>query len=205
MRTRRKKWADPYLEKHREFCLPLEEAAAVLARAKKPLYLEIGAGKGAFMRGMIGKTGGTYLCLERDHTAAASLARSYIEEGLEGAYLLAYDLDECIEELPKDSFARIFMNFPDPWPKRRHAKRRLCHGPRLEAIAALLSPGAELAIKTDSDVFYEYAKEQLPSNLAIEEDIPDYAFDEATDVQSEYERKKREAGERIHRLLLRRI
>lgn len=206
MRTRRKKWAAPYLADHQEIAVNEEALPSLLENLPHPLYLEVGAGKGAFMAQMAPRLGGSYLCLERDETAAASLLRKVVEEDIKGVYLAPTDLDYLENYLPKDAFAGIFMNFPDPWPKKRHEKRRLCHQPRLKLLASLLKPGALLALKTDSDVFYEFAKEQLPLDcLEIVSDEPDYHFDPSGDAQSEYEIKKREAGFKIHRLLLRRI
>ena len=51
--------------------------------------------------------------------------------------------------LPTSSLSRVFVLFPDPWPKKRHVKRRLVSGALLEYLARVMAPGAELRIATD--------------------------------------------------------
>lgn len=177
----------------------------VVKEGPKPLYLEIGAGKGAFMRAMSEMLEGTYLCLERDLSTAATLARTYIEEGRKGAYLVNGDFDFAKEKIEPNSIRYVFLNFPDPWPKKKHGPRRLCAPSRLEAMAKLLEIGGEIRLKTDSQAFYLEALENYPTELLkVRYQTENYLGDDVEDAATEYENKKRAEGLPIYRLILKR-
>jgi tRNA (guanine-N7-)-methyltransferase len=63
--------------------------------------------------------------------------------------LHAEDARTLLKWLPPETISRVFILFPDPWPKSRHHKRRLISAPFLEALARVMKPGAELRIATD--------------------------------------------------------
>ncbi len=63
------------------------------------------------------------------------------------------DVRPLLRALPPASLAKVFVLFPDPWPKARHAKRRLVSRPFLDALARVMQPGAELRIATDIDAY----------------------------------------------------
>lgn len=73
------------------------------------------------------------------------------EKSLENIRLHPDDARDLLRWLPDSSIDRAFILFPDPWPKRRHVKRRLINAALLEALARVLRPGAELRIGTDID------------------------------------------------------
>jgi tRNA (guanine-N7-)-methyltransferase len=65
------------------------------------------------------------------------------------ARVFAEDIRLALPRLTDASFSRVFVNFPDPWWKKRHAKRRLANGGVMDQIARILCPGGELYIQTD--------------------------------------------------------
>ena len=203
MRGRFKKWASPYLEAHPDICLnPLDAGDAFFAA--KPLYLEIGIGKGDFILGMQDILPGHYLGLEKEISIMGMAAKKVVESGRTSIRLVADDFDDVFEELSKLRFDIIFLNFSDPWPKARHKKRRLTFAPRLNKIASLLSEGGEIRFKTDNDDLYAFTLEELEqTNLKIITRQDDYEFDSINDAMSEYERNFRSVGKSIHRLVLR--
>lgn len=71
------------------------------------------------------------------------------EGGLGNVRLHPDDARQLLRWLPAASIGRAFILFPDPWPKRKHAKRRLINTQLLDALARVLKPGAELRIGTD--------------------------------------------------------
>lgn len=202
MRGRYKAWAAPYLSAHPEVVLgSLNKNDPFFANA--PLYLEIGAGKGDFVLQMAAK-GGYYLALERDVSIAGTLAKRVVESGLGNIRVMAADFDALLESFAGFSFAGIFLNFSDPWPKKKHWKRRLTTRGRLSEYEKLLVPGGTLAIKSDNESLYEFTKEEaLSTSLTLVDDQPAYVFDEASDAMSEYERNFRSQGLPIHRLVYR--
>jgi tRNA (guanine-N7-)-methyltransferase len=71
------------------------------------------------------------------------------DASLQNVRLAVLDAREVLRWLPAASLARVFILFPDPWPKQRHRKRRLISRPFLDLIARVMAPGAELRIATD--------------------------------------------------------
>lgn len=200
MRARHKSWAVPYLEEHPEVAIHnLEGLDDFLSLS--PLFLEIGSGKGDFAISMC-KRCKSYLALERELSVCGIMAKKVVESGATNIKLLPMDLDEAYEEIKSLRFDVVFLNFSDPWPKKRHWKRRLTERERLKKIFSLVKDGGELRIKTDNDDLYEFTKEEAASiGLNCIYDEFDYRFDEENDSMSEYERNFREQGKKIHRLI----
>lgn len=170
--------------------------------AYAPLYLEIGAGKGDFVLEMAQKQPGHYLALERDISVCGILGKKVVESGLSTIKVAALDFDVASENLRSYCFDAIYLNFSDPWPKKKHWKRRLTMSGRLLVMASLLKEGGQIVFKSDNQALYDFTKEEaLKTPLLLVEDEPDYAFDEAHDAMSEYERNFRSLKQPIHRLV----
>lgn len=199
MRGRFKPWAKPFLEAHPEI------AAFDVASLdfQEPLDLEIGAGKGDFaLARAAANPARRLLALERDISIAGLFAKKALEAGLTNLTILPLDFDDASEGFSKMRFGSIFMNFSDPWPKKKHAKRRLTFAPRLKQIASLLEEKGAIYVKTDNDVLYEFTKEQaIEAGLSIVSDEPDYQL-ASGDFLTEYESRFRGEGKAIHRLMI---
>jgi tRNA (guanine-N7-)-methyltransferase len=78
------------------------------------------------------------------------------------------DARDIIEALPDASLGRVFILFPDPWPKLRHAKRRFIQTEMLDALARVMKPGAELRFASDDAPLVEYTLERLMAHPAFE-------------------------------------
>lgn len=204
MRGRAKPWAVPYLQEHTELVYPtIEEGNAFLLQS--PVYLEIGMGKGDFLIGLCQKQQGNYLGLERDLSILATAAKKIESLKLPNVRLVGGDFDDLFPSLAKYRFDNIYLNFSDPWPKKRHAKRRLTYHERLKTIASLLKDGGRIIMKTDNPILYSFTLEEIPlADLTIEESTDDYAFDETKDAMSEYEARFRGLGQKIHRIVIKR-
>ena len=202
MRGRFKKWASPYLEAHRDIVLEQVDPNDPFF-ATRPLFLEIGIGKGDFILGMQDILPGHYLGLEKDVSIMGMAAKKVVSSGRTSIRLVADDFDVVYEDIMSLRFDVIFLNFSDPWPKARHKKRRLTFAPRLLKIAGLLKEGGEIRFKTDNDDLYAYTLEQVEEaklSIALRQD--EYEFDAANDAMSEYERNFRSVGKSIHRLII---
>ncbi|MCF0113631.1 MAG: tRNA (guanosine(46)-N7)-methyltransferase TrmB, partial [Bacilli bacterium] len=114
------------------------------------------------------------------------------------------DFDFVVEDAPELRFDVIYLNFSDPWPKKKHAKRRLTFLPRLKKILSLLKEEGELRIKTDNDILYAFTLEQIAllEGYIMTVNEEDYVFDAENDSMSEYESAFREEGKKIHRIIL---
>jgi len=202
MRARHKKWAAPFLEEHPELVLTSIEEDDHFWSA--PLFLEIGAGKGDFSLGLSSKYIDHHiLALERDTSISGLFAKKAIAAETKNLRIAPVDFDFIFEEIKDLRFEKIFLNFSDPWPKKKHWKRRLTTMGRLSQMASLLKEGGEIRFKSDNDSLYAFTKEEaIKANLVIQKDEPNYVFDENDDFLSEYEKGFRAEGKPIHRLIL---
>lgn len=119
---------------------------------RAPVVLEVGSGKGLFLamassvfpdRDFLG----VELRRKRVEKIAAKIA------GLPNARVASGDIRIVLSAVAPASLSACWINFPDPWPKRRHAGRRLLQGGFLDAVACALAPGGELAVCTDEGWF----------------------------------------------------
>jgi len=201
MRGRYKKWAVPYLEEHPEYVLTEIPSNDEFFKSEKT-YLEIGIGKGDFINGISRIYEGHYLGIEREVSIIAMAARKVVEGERNDIKLICNDFDVLYDSLTNYKFDKIFLNFPDPWPKKRHEKRRLLTKERISKMLALLKDDGELRFKTDNDLLWAFTKEQLEEGkfnvVSLDEDYQP-AED---DVQTEYEKNFRSKGKNIYRLIL---
>jgi tRNA (guanine-N7-)-methyltransferase len=120
-------------------------------------------------------------------------------EGLKNLRIHMGDVRDILRALPQGALDRAFILFPDPWPKRKHRKRRLVNSSLLELLARALKPGAELRIATDIG---DYARTMLEAfrsepRFAWQAESPaDWRTQPADWVETKYEAKAIEAGRR---------
>ncbi len=203
MRIRHKASARPYLASlafvKNIFDLPNE---VITYLPKEPLILEIGIGKGDFIVSLAARYPELFFIgVEFNETVLALAARKVEASGLKNIMLFSGDVLRLLPLLPANSFKTIFLNHSDPWPKKRHAKKRLTALHFLAYYYDLLVVGGELIFKTDNTDLADYSLETLEaskfSDLRFDED---YAGDEEFDAMTEYERKFRENGVKIKRI-----
>jgi tRNA (guanine-N7-)-methyltransferase len=137
---------------------PLDFAALFGRRA--PVVVEIGSGMGETTARIAAEHPETdYLAIEVHAPGVGSLLKRVEEEGLTNVRVVQHDAVEVMRDMvPPDSLAAIHVFFPDPWPKKRHHKRRLLQ-PAFAALAASrLARGGQLHVATD---WQEYAEHVL--------------------------------------------
>lgn len=78
------------------------------------------------------------------------------------------DARDIIEALPDESLSRVFLLFPDPWPKTRHHKRRFIQGEMLDDLARVMKPGAEIRFATDDNGYLVWALERFAAHRSFE-------------------------------------
>ena len=170
------------------------------------LAMEIGCGKGRFIGEMTFKDPQTlFLGVEKFSTILArSIMNNEAEEPLRPNLRLiradALDLDEAFADGELD---RLYLNFSDPWPKDRHAKRRLTSDRFLPLYARWLKQGGELHFKTDNDALFPWSVESLRQNgwkIVFQTDDWHACPEQKADVMTEYEIQFSEAGKKIHKL-----
>lgn len=202
MRARHKAWAEPFLHEHPE--LVIDSISLSDPFFSKPLALEIGSGKGDFLISLARKNPQmSYLALERDISICGIFAKKVLAADLQNIRLICGDFDIAKEMFLDLKFSTIYLNFSDPWPKKRHEKRRLTAEKRLREYLSLLEESGLLRFKSDNDILYTFTQEELAKvpEFEILVDEADYIFDEENDAMSEYERNFREQGQSIHRII----
>lgn len=141
------------------------DPAALFSRPPEALWLEIGFGSGEHLAWQaarhpnIGILGAEYFV-----NGVAALLRQVDERGLGNVRILKGDARALLDALPAKSLARVFLLFPDPWPKTRHHKRRIVQRETLARLAALMSDGAELRIATDDRSYQSWILAQLAAH-----------------------------------------
>ena len=153
--------------------VPLEPAAlfaapedAALAR---PLWLEIGFGAGEHLAWQARHNPGVGLIgAEVFVRGVARLLRDIGEGGLDNLRIFHGDARDLLTALPPASLARVFVLFPDPWPKTRHHKRRIVVRETLDRLAAVMREGAELRLATDEPDYVAWMLERLIAHPAFE-------------------------------------
>ncbi|MBR2742055.1 MAG: tRNA (guanosine(46)-N7)-methyltransferase TrmB [Clostridia bacterium] len=163
MRMRKKKNLIPRLERCADVLIaePREYRGrfSELFSRNAPLYLEIGAGKGAFMRKMCAREDRdfNYIALEKVPEALIMAMEKAKAENIADALFISEDAALLSEIFSEGEVARIFLNFSDPWPKSRQAKRRLTHENFLKQYKTILAPDGEIVLKTDNPRLFEFS------------------------------------------------
>ncbi len=140
---------------------PLDPVAVFGRRA--PLVLEIGSGMGETTASIAAARPDTdFLAVEVHGPGVGSLLKRIDESGLKNLRVIRHDALEVLEHMVADgSLAGIHLFFPDPWPKKRHHKRRLVQ-PAFAALAARkLAPGGILHAATDWEAYAAHMAEVL--------------------------------------------
>ena len=200
MRTKYKPWALPYIQEHVEVMLTEEQ----LLNFDKPYYLEIGSGKGQFLVDMAKKFPEKFFIgVERNVTCCGFTAKKLVEEKLENAKLMFINAEILLNNIKDNSIDGIFLNFSDPWPKKRHHKRRLTAEAFLKNYYRVLKPGARIMMKTDNPDLFAFTLENLENSpFKVIEQNDNYLTHDEFDTMTEYEQSFREEGIAIHRLVL---
>lgn len=161
----------------------------------QPIYIEIGMGKGDFIYENARRNPQfNYIGIEKFPSvlAAAINKINSQEERPANLRLMRYDAIELGDVFEKNEVSKIFLNFSDPWPKSRHAKRRLTSNKFLDVYKEILIDEGVIEFKTDNRGLFEYSLisfNQYPLDLEyVSLDLHNSAENE-TNIMTEYERK----------------
>lgn len=137
---------------------------------KKPIYLEIGSGKGDFLiTHALNNPNNFYIGIEKYSTvilkALKKIERNKLK--LNNLVFVCTDAKDIDVKKFRNKVSKIYLNFSDPWPKKRHAKRRLTSSSFLELYKKILVKGGFVEFKTDNDDLYAYSLETLKSRKDI--------------------------------------
>ena len=129
----------------------------ILFGRRAPRVLEVGFGNGDSLLAMAAANPGVdYLGVEVHEPGVGHCLLGIERAGLDNLRVISHDaIDVLREQLPEASLARVNLYFPDPWPKKRHHKRRIVTPGFLELVASRLVPGGALHIATDWENYAE--------------------------------------------------
>ncbi|MBV8940055.1 MAG: tRNA (guanosine(46)-N7)-methyltransferase TrmB [Alphaproteobacteria bacterium] len=130
------------------------------------LWLEIGFGGGEHLAAQAAAHKEiAFIGCEPYIDGVGSLLKLLTREGCDNVRIFNDDARLLIDQLPDACLARVFILFPDPWPKARHHKRRLIQRPFLQALARAMPPGATLLLATDHADYLASMLEQLLASV----------------------------------------
>lgn len=166
------------------------------------IYAEFGCGKGKFIMTLAEQNPDrNYIAIEgRGSIILRALEKAAKEERKNIVFMKEY-IKDGTEYFNDGELSGIYLNFSDPWPKDRHAKRRLTHSSYLDGYRRILKKNSYLEFKTDNDDLFAFAVNEFESCglklLEYTEDLHNTAF-EAKHVTTEYEDKFHAAGKKIN-------
>jgi len=138
-----------------------------LAALPRPLWLEVGFGGGEHTTAQVAANPDvTYIASEVFENGLCSLLSALVPEGGEATAplppnlrLWPEDARPLLAALPDAALDRLFLMFPDPWPKSRHAKRRFVHPAMLPVVARVLAPGGIWRVASDDPTYQQWLRE----------------------------------------------
>lgn len=206
MRLKHKPWGEKIIQENLDLVITPERLKEDIFQnfiRKENLYIEIGSGKGDFIIEMAKKYPSYhFIAVEMQSMAIAYIVRKLESENIDNILLVNSDIGYIFEELHDIKFQAIFLNFSDPWPKKRQQKRRLTYPTKLKEYANIIAKDGKLIFKTDNEPLFidslEYLKE---SPFELVSSTFNYLGDDDFDAPTEYEKKFRTLGTPIKRYI----
>ena len=205
MRMRRMKNLEPRMEK----CAGLRvmEPQTLLGhwRERMPdctaLWVEVGCGKGKFTAETAQANPTVLLvAVERCREAMVVAMEKAQSMGLKNVLFIDMDVAEIESVFAPGEIDRLFINFPDPWPRKKNAKRRLTHRGFLDKYCRVVKQGGEFHIKTDNAPLFAFSLEEFAAcGLETKNVTDDLHKEGVTGIMTGYEEKFHALGTPIHR------
>ncbi|MCD0501579.1 tRNA (guanosine(46)-N7)-methyltransferase TrmB [Bordetella petrii] len=193
------KWSLPYANRR------LDTAAAFGRQA--PTVLEIGFGMGETTQQIaLARPGDNFLGVEVFNAGVGSLLRRIEESGLQNLRIVQHDAVEVVRDMiAPDSLAGVHVYFPDPWPKKRHHKRRLIQPPFVALLASRIKPGGYIHCATDWQEYAVQMLEVLGGEPLLQNTVADYAPRPDYRPQTKFETRGLRLGHGVWDLIFKRI
>ncbi len=211
MRIRNNPNAKEEIENFDRYLGPKEDLENVLKKSDKKICLEIGMGKGDFITNMALNNKdsifiGVELCMPVLALAIKKLGRFEEEKGvkIDNLYLMSFDAANIDEMFSNFKIDKLYLNFSDPWPKKKHAKRRLTYKTFLEKYDKIMKDDTIVEFKTDNRKLFEFSLASI-ANYGFEflDVYLDLHSEDIPNVVTEYEEKFSKFGP-IYKLVFKR-
>ncbi|MFU0827744.1 MAG: tRNA (guanine-N(7)-)-methyltransferase [Lachnoclostridium sp.] len=172
---------------------------------ENPIHIEIGMGKGKFLIQMAQENPDiNFIGIEKYSSVLIRAVQKRSEIELNNIWLIRFDAEYINNIFAENEIEKIYLNFSDPWPKDRHAKRRLTSKEYLARYDKILKPDGEIIFKTDNRKLFDFTIEQIDiagwkiRNYTYDLHHSEYALG---NVMTEYEEKFSSMGNPIFRLV----
>ncbi|MCI6869068.1 MAG: tRNA (guanosine(46)-N7)-methyltransferase TrmB [Lachnospiraceae bacterium] len=175
---------------------------------EKPIFIEVGMGKGRFITELaIRCPQNNYVGIEKySSVLLRALEKREQMEEVDNLYFLRMDAEELPEVFGENEVSGIYLNFSDPWPKDRHAKRRLPSKEFLARYDKILKPEGKVEFKTDNRGLFDFALEQVKeAGWDLEACTFDLHHDETMmegNIMTEYEERFSAQGNPICKMII---
>lgn len=174
-----------------------------------PIHIEVGMGKGQFIMALAKNNPDiNYVGIEKYSSVLLRAIQKMELEELPNVCFIRMDAEEITDVFDKNEVDRIYLNFSDPWPKDRHAKRRLPSRQFLARFDMILKPEGQIEFKTDNRDLFDFAMEEAPeANWTIVSytyDLHNDAVLSQGNIMTEYEEKFSSIGNPICKYIIRR-
>lgn len=174
---------------------------------ENPIHIEIGMGKGQFIITLAEQNPDiNYVGIEKYSSVLVRAIEKQEEKNLPNLFFIRMEAENIADVFAPDEVDRIYLNFSDPWPKDRHAKRRLTSVQFLERYEHILKKEGHVIFKTDNRDLFDFSLEQ--AELAEKWELLNHTFDLHNseyvegNIMTEYETRFVEKGNAICRMEL---
>lgn len=174
---------------------------------KNPIHMEIGMGKGRFLMELAARNPDiNYLGVERYTSVLLRAVQKLEQDPLDNVHFLCIDAAILSEIFEIGEIERIYLNFSDPWPKERHAKRRLTSSEYLARYNKILSKNGHIEFKTDNQDLFTFSLEEINASSvwkldAFTRDLHKDPVLNEGNIMTEYEEKFSSLGNPICKLI----
>lgn len=172
-----------------------------------PIHIEIGMGKGRFLMELAAANPAVnYIGIERYTSVLYRAIQKMEEKPLPNVNFICIDAKLLPDVFDEKSIDKIYLNFSDPWPKDRHAKRRLTSRQFLERYDKILKPNGTIEFKTDNVDLFNFSLEEVPAAgwkiLASTYDLHNDDVLNKGNIMTEYEEKFSSMGNPICKMII---
>lgn len=207
MRRRKVKGADEKLLSYKDYVIKenIEEMKgkwSVHFENNNPIHVEFGTGRGKFITTLAKQNPNiNYIAMEIKEEVLVKAVEKADENNLDNILFVWGNVNNILDYFDEKEIDRVYVNFCDPWPKTRWAKRRLTHTNFLNKYNKILNAGGEIHFKTDNEKLFEFTLNEVASdgwalkNISLNLAESDYN----ENVTTEYEDKFMSQGMKIYR------
>lgn len=170
-----------------------------------PIEIEVGMGKGKFIMELAAQNPDiNYIGIERYSSVLLRALQKRADLELPNIYFMCVDAKELNQFFAPEEVSKIYLNFSDPWPKDRHAKRRLTSPEFMKVYDQILAKTGKVEFKTDNQGLFAYSLEAIPeAGWSIDAFTHDLHHSDMVEgnVMTEYETKFSSMGNPICKLI----